>query len=139
LRGDVSEIVNSLLTEIDGIHRRKGVCTIAATNKIEFLDGSIRSRFEEEIEFKLPNAEERRLILEKNASTLPIPLENADMKAISRMTEGFSGRDLSEKVLKVALHQAIMEESNVTQRHLEEALARTKKDMGREPPKEMFT
>jgi AAA family ATPase len=139
LRGDVSEIVNSLLTEMDGIHRRKGVCTIAATNKIDFLDGSIRSRFEEEIEFKLPSIEERRLILEKNALTLPIPLENADLKAISKMTEGFSGRDLSEKVLKVALHQAIMEDCNVTQRHLEEALARAKKDFGREPPKEMFT
>ena len=53
LRGDVSEIVNSLLTEMDGISNRTGICTIAATNQIEVLDASVRSRFEEEIEFKL--------------------------------------------------------------------------------------
>ena len=76
LRGDVSEIVNSLLTEMDGISNRLGVCTIAATNQIEVLDASVRSRFEEEIEFKLPNLEERLKLLEKNAATLPLELEN---------------------------------------------------------------
>lgn len=59
LRGDVSEMVNSLLTEMDGISSRLGICTIAATNQIEVLDSSIRSRFEEEIEFKLPDKDER--------------------------------------------------------------------------------
>ena len=38
LRGDVSEIVNSLLTEMDGINPNKGVITIGATNNIETLD-----------------------------------------------------------------------------------------------------
>jgi len=45
LRGDVSEVVNALLTEMDGLHSRQGVCTIAATNKLEYLDASLRSRF----------------------------------------------------------------------------------------------
>jgi AAA family ATPase len=138
LRGDVSEIVNSLLTEMDGIQKRNGVCTIAATNKIEFLDSSIRSRFEEEIEFKLPTAEERRIILEKNAETLPLELDGVDLGTIAKLAEGFSGRDLTEKVLKVALHQAIFENGKITQRHLEDIILRTKKGV-REPPKEMFT
>ncbi len=138
LRGDVSEIVNSLLTEMDGIQKRNGVCTIAATNKIEFLDSSIRSRFEEEIEFKLPTAEERRIILEKNAETLPLELDGVDLGTIAKLSEGFSGRDLTEKVLKVALHQAIFENGKITQRHLEDIILRTKKGV-REPPKEMFT
>jgi AAA family ATPase len=138
LRGDVSEIVNSLLTEMDGIQKRTGVCTIAATNKIEFLDGSIRSRFEEEIEFKLPTAPERRTILEKNVATLPVELDGVDMGIIAKLCEGFSGRDLTEKVLKAALHQAILEGGKITRCHLEDAILRAKKEF-REPPKEMFT
>ena len=37
LRGDVAEIVNSLLTEMDGISENKGVITIGATNNINTL------------------------------------------------------------------------------------------------------
>lgn len=138
LRGDVSEIVNSLLTEMDGIHKRNGVCTIAATNKIEFIDSSIRSRFEEEIEFKLPSIEERLAILEKNAATLPLEMEGVNLKDVAKATDGFSGRDLVEKVLKAALHHAIMDESKITLGHIENAVSKAKKDY-KEPPKEMFT
>jgi AAA family ATPase len=138
LRGDVSEIVNSLLTEMDGISNRKGVCTIAATNQIDVLDASVRSRFEEEIEFKLPDQAERLLLLEKNAATLPVEMEGADLREIARQTEGFSGRDLVEKVLKASLHHAIMDDVNITQRHMEEAVLRTRKHH-REPPREMFS
>jgi AAA family ATPase len=138
LRGDVSEIVNSLLTEMDGIHNRNGVCTIAATNKIEFIDSSIRSRFEEEIEFRLPNTEERLKILENNALTIPVEMEGVDLAEISRQTDGFSGRDLVEKVLKTAIHCAIIEDSKITQRHLLETIPKAKKEF-KEAPKEMFT
>jgi AAA family ATPase len=138
LRGDVSEIVNSLLTEMDGIVNRRGVCTIAATNKIEFIDSSIRSRFEEEIEFKIPGYAERLAILEKNSLTIPVEMEGIDWREIAKLTEGFSGRDLVEKVLKSALHHAIMEEGKINSRHLEEAVLRARRDY-REPPKEMFS
>ena len=137
LRGDVSEIVNSLLTEMDGISCRKGVCTIAATNQMEMLDASVRSRFEEEIEFKLPDKKERLALLEKNAATMPVPMEDVSLEEIASITEGFSGRDLVEKVLKAALHHAIMEESSITQRHIEETVARAKKQY-RPPPRDMF-
>jgi len=137
LRGDVSEIVNSLLTEMDGISCRKGVCTIAATNQIEILDASVRSRFEEEIEFKLPDRDERLALLKKNAATMPLPMQNVNLAEIAVQTEGFSGRDLVEKVLKAALHHAIIEESSITQKHIEETIARAKK-LYRQPPRDMF-
>jgi AAA family ATPase len=138
LRGDVSEIVNSLLTEMDGISNRKGICTIAATNQIEVLDASVRSRFEEEIEFRLPNQAERLQLLEKNAATMPLAMENVSLSEIARQTEGFSGRDLVEKVLKAALHHAIMDDCNITQRHLEETISKARKEY-RQPPREMFS
>jgi len=136
LRGDVSEIVNSLLTEMDGILRRNGVCTIAATNQIEFIDSAVRSRFEEEIEFKLPSQEERLSILERNASTIPLEMEGVELHEIARLAEGFSGRDLVEKVLKPALHHAIIEECPLMQRHLEECIPKARKNYSL-PPREM--
>ncbi len=119
LRGDVAEIVNALLTEMDGIVERPGVCTIGATNRTDTIDPAVRSRFEEEVEFTLPDEKERLAILESNIHTFPIPAKGLDLKQIARMTEGLSGRDLVGKVLKTALHNVIIEErDSVTQNDL---------------------
>jgi len=75
IRGDVSEIVNAILTEMDGIDERDGICTIAATNMMAALDPAVRSRFEEEIEFTLPTIEERYKILQSYTRTFPVKLE----------------------------------------------------------------
>ena len=106
LRGDVSEIVNSLLTEMDGISENESVITIGATNNPSSLDYAVRSRFEEEIEFKLPNDEERLAILENNLKTIPLDY-NLDLNKLVRLTKGLSGRDIKEKILKTALHNTI--------------------------------
>lgn len=125
LRGDVAEIVNALLTEMDGIVERDGICTIGATNRTSTLDPAVRSRFEEEIEFLLPDEEERFKILETNISTFPLPVKDVDVKKIAAMTKGLSGRDLVEKVLKTALHQAIIEDhEEVTGKHFEESVGK---------------
>ncbi|MBE8540603.1 AAA family ATPase [Geoglobus acetivorans] len=137
LRGDVSEVVNALLTELDGIEMNDGICTIAATNRIDMLDASIRSRFEEEIEFRLPGLEERQKILEKNLSDFPVSV-NADLNEIARVTEGFSGRDLVEKVIKASLHRAIVEGKDVL--NTEDfimSISRVSKP-SKQPPKQMF-
>ncbi|NYT19342.1 MAG: AAA family ATPase, partial [Methanosarcinales archaeon] len=110
LRGDVAEIVNALLTEMDGIVERQGVCTIGATNRIDSLDSAVRSRFEEEIEFILPDEQDRHTIIEQNISTFPLPARDIDLKKIAKLTAGLSGRDIVEKVLKNALHQAIIDD-----------------------------
>ena len=137
LRGDVTEIVNALLTELDGIQSNEGICTIAATNRIELLDPSIRSRFEEEIEFKLPSYEERLEILKKNFKDFPIKVR-ANLDLIARSTENFSGRDLVEKVIKASLHRAIAEDKDVIETEdLLSAVERVKTP-SRQPPKHMF-
>ncbi|RAP45413.1 MAG: AAA family ATPase [Methanosphaera sp. rholeuAM6] len=108
LRGDVTEIVNALLTEMDGIEDNDSVITICATNNPSLLDYAVRSRFEEEIEFTLPDSGDRLTILKKNMETLPLECV-FDVDAFVEKTKGFSGRDIKEKVLKTALHKAISE------------------------------
>jgi len=137
VRGDVSEVVNALLSEMDGLRENRGVVTIAATNNPMLLDKAIRSRFEEELNFKIPTDSERLEILQSYARTLPLPLD-ADLKGFVKRIKGFSGRDIKEKLLKAALYKAMLEDSKtVTQRHVEESLKEI--DLGiSKPPGEMF-
>ncbi len=138
IRGDVSEIVNALLTEMDGIDEHEGICTIAATNMLHTLDSAIRSRFEEEIEFSLPTRAERREILSSFAATFPVKLgKDVDMDTLAEYTHGFSGRDIVEKLLKNALHKAILSGSKVKMSHFEEALSELICKRS-EPPRGMF-
>ena len=119
LRGDVSEIVNSLLTEMDGISENESVITIGATNNPTSLDYAVRSRFEEEIEFKLPDDNERKEILEKNLKTIPLEYD-LDITKIVKITKGMSGRDIKEKILKTSLHNAIANDEDVlNMKHIE--------------------
>ncbi|HID42724.1 MAG TPA: AAA family ATPase, partial [Archaeoglobaceae archaeon] len=137
LRGDVSEVVNALLTELDGIQKNDSICTIAATNRVDLLDLSIRSRFEEEIEFTLPNYEERFEILKKNFTDFPVKVD-ANLDIVSKHTEGFSGRDLVEKVIKSALHKAIADGKEVIETEdLIEFVVKIKSP-SKQPPKQMF-
>jgi len=129
LRGDVVEIVNALITEMDGLSERKGVCTIGSTNRIQSLDSAVRSRFEEEIEFILPNDSEIEQILKSNLKTFPLPVDSSlNLSALSKKLSGLSGRDLTDKVLKTALHRAIIEnEPYVKAEYFENALSELKK------------
>jgi len=138
VRGDVSEVVNALLSELDGIRVNAGVVTIAATNSPILLDKAIRSRFEEELEFKAPDTDERLQILEHYARTLPIPV-SADLNSYAVKTKGFSGRDIKEKLLKAALFKAILEDAEeVTEGHMDAAFKEITVALSR-PPGEMFT
>ncbi len=124
IRGDVTEIVNALLTEMDGINDREGICTIAVTNMCDSIDPAIRSRFEEEIEFTLPNEQERYQMLKQYISTFPIKIEkDVNLKKIARLTKGFSGRDIVEKLLKNVLHKAMLSGDTVKKSHFKEVLA----------------
>lgn len=126
LRGDVAEVVNALLTEMDGIQENKGVVTIAATNNPSSIDYAIRSRFEEEIEFKLPNDDERKKIIELNLATFPMEYD-LDVEKLVKLTKRMSGRDIKDKILKNALHNAIINDHDtVTMEDIDFALKVTK-------------
>ncbi|MFX1519893.1 MAG: AAA family ATPase [Promethearchaeota archaeon] len=139
IRGDVSEVVTALLAEMDGIAENKGVVTIGSTNAPKMLDRALRSRFEDEIEFKLPDANDRIEILELYINKLPLPIE-VDIRKLSEDTEGFSGRDLKEKLLKSTLHQALVKSENrITSKQIYETLSLIKKESKHETLRKIFS
>ena len=111
---------------MDGINENDSIITICATNNPSSLDYAIRSRFEEEIEFKLPDDEERLMIIENNLKTMPLDY-NLDLEKIVKQTKGMSGRDIKEKILKTALHNAIATESDIlTMKNIDYSIKSTK-------------
>ena len=126
LRGDVVEIVNSLLTEMDGINDNKAVVTIGATNNPNSIDYAVRSRFEEEIEFVLPDDNERKSIFENNLKTFPLKYD-LNIEKLVKISKNMSGRDIKEKILKTALHHAIShDKETVDNKDVEYALKASK-------------
>lgn len=126
LRGDVTEIVNSLLTEMDGINDNKAVVTIGATNNPNSIDYAVRSRFEEEIEFVLPDDNERKSIFENNLKTFPLKYD-LNIEKLVKISKNMSGRDIKEKILKTALHHAIShDKETVDNKDVEYALKASK-------------
>jgi len=137
LRGDVSEVVNALLTEMDGIKDNEGVVTIAATNNPQQLDYAIRSRFEDEFEFKIPDENERKLMLKQFIETMPCKVK-VSVEELAKISEGMSGRDIKEKLLKSALHKALYEEKKeISMIHFNQAIKNFKSSKNN-PPKGMF-
>ncbi|MGY5871103.1 MAG: AAA family ATPase [Candidatus Thorarchaeota archaeon] len=111
IRGDVSEVVTALLGELDHTAETSGVVVIGATNALPLIDPAIKNRFDTVFEFALPNMAERLGILQYYSKRLPLEID-IDLQEVARMTDGLSGRDLRDRILKESLHIAISDESN---------------------------
>ncbi|TFG33418.1 AAA family ATPase [Candidatus Thorarchaeota archaeon] len=112
IRGDVSEVVTALLGELDHTAGTAGVVVIGATNALPLIDPAIKNRFDTVFEFALPSTEERLSILQNYSKRLPLEME-IDLQEVAKMTEGLSGRDLRDRILKESLHIAISDESSI--------------------------
>jgi transitional endoplasmic reticulum ATPase len=102
--------LTQLLVEIDGIGSHPGVFVIGATNRPDILDQAITrgGRLSRTIWIPLPDLDGRASILELN--TRRMPLGDVDLRAVARVTEGFSGGDL-KAVCQQAAISALMRTS----------------------------
>jgi len=105
-RADETErrIVAQFLSELDGLEDRGDIVVIGATNLIEVIDPAVRrpGRFDEEIEFSLPDAGERRSILKVHSKNMPVS-SSVDFQDIAERARGWSGADLESIVKKAGL------------------------------------
>ncbi|MDR2548223.1 MAG: AAA family ATPase [Rickettsiales bacterium] len=102
-----NDVINKLLTELDGLNPREGVIVIAATNHLEYLgEALIRSgRLSEHIDIPLPDKDLREkilnLYLDKGLDKEHVTTEvNVKELANDEKTGGFSGADLKDLVNK---------------------------------------
>ncbi|OPY41341.1 MAG: VCP-like ATPase [Methanoregulaceae archaeon PtaU1.Bin222] len=104
--GAMKRAVNALLKNIDQVSLiRHGVLLIGATNHPQLLDDAAWRRFDEVVEFGLPDRLMRLAILEKVSSGMK---HSCDLPGLADLTEGFSGADL-RIMIKEALLSSLMD------------------------------
>lgn len=90
-----ARVVNTLLTELDGLGTRQGIYVIAATNRPDIIDPAMLrpGRLETLLFVNLPSPLERVEILQTLVRKLPIEFSE-QMRRLAEECEGFSGADL---------------------------------------------
>lgn len=102
-----ARVVNTLLTELDGLSKREGIYIIGATNRPDIIDPAMLrpGRLETLLFVDLPGVEERVEILHTLIRNLKIPFAE-DIAEVAKGCDGFSGADL-ESLLRRAGYAAI--------------------------------
>ncbi len=108
--------VNTLLKAIDEISLvDDGVLLIGATNHPNLLDRAAWRRFDEIVDFPLPDMEMRKKILDIVLSKVK---GDFDIQKIAEMTDRFTGSDLRMVVREAVLHSLIEDRTYITQSDL---------------------
>jgi len=110
-----ARVVNTLLTELDGLSAREGIYMIAATNRPDIIDPAMLrpGRLETLLFVGLPGPEERVEILRALIRKTPINEELSKVARNERCTN-FTGADLSS-LMRKAGQEALRRESEVVE------------------------
>lgn len=98
-----SRVVNTLLTELDGLNDRKGIFVVGATNRPDMIDPAMLrpGRLDKTLYIELPSLAERLEILQTLVRACHTPLAlsvNLNDIAYHEKCRNFSGADLSSLV-----------------------------------------
>ncbi len=114
--GVTERVVDTLLTEMDGLQDLKNVVVLAATNRPEDIDPALLrpGRFDKIIEIPMPNAEARLAILKVHTKKMPLD-KDVDLVEIANMTENYTGAEI-ENVVREAGMFAIRSKRDIVKR-----------------------
>jgi transitional endoplasmic reticulum ATPase len=102
------EIVNELLTQMDGVKKVTGtVFVLAATNHLDVVDAAVLSRFEDRVEVPNPGERERHRMVQSFIGRRRTDFDvDAVAAEIAAGTAGLSGRDLMSLVRRASQQSA---------------------------------
>jgi len=118
-------MVNTLLSEMEGLEELRGVVVIGATNRPDLMDPALLrpGRFDGVVLVPPPDEKARLSILKVHVMNMSLS-DDVKLKDLAKGTVGFSGADieaLCRKAGMIALHENI-KINNVSAKHFEEAL-----------------
>lgn len=96
----VEDIVTSFIAQWDGFGAQDSVWVVGASNRRDLIDPAVLSRFEEQVEIGLPDAEQRGRILHAHLQRMGLPGTLPD--TAPELTAGLSGRDLASVARRLA-------------------------------------
>ena len=112
--------VNTLLKAIDEISLvRDGVLLVAATNHPHLLDRAVWRRFDEIVDFPLPDKQIRKDILDCITKNIDSEINTEEL---SELTDGYSGSDLRVAVKDAVLSALLTDRTKLSQQDLLKAI-----------------
>jgi transitional endoplasmic reticulum ATPase len=105
--GVAERVVDTMLTEMDGLSNMKNVLVIAATNRPDMMDPALLrpGRFDKIIEIPMPDKKTRYEILKVHTKKMPLA-KDVDMEELTRLTENYTGAEI-ENITREAGMSAI--------------------------------
>lgn len=121
-------LLNTLLTEMDGIESSKNIIVLGATNRPDMLDPALMrpGRFDRIVYVPVPEKVGREEILKIHASEVPIKNKDKIIHLVAEQTEGYTGADI-EALVREAAMIALRENRDakeVTETHFKKAMER---------------
>ncbi len=100
-------IVDTLLTEIDGMQESKNVFILAATNRPDVIDPALLrpGRFDKIIEIPMPDEQSRLAIIKVHTKRMPLA-KDVSLESLAKDTENYTGAEL-ENLIREAVMNAI--------------------------------
>jgi transitional endoplasmic reticulum ATPase len=130
----VSErVVDTLLTEMDGLNDMKNVVVIAATNRPEDIDPALLrpGRFDKVIEILMPDAAARLEIFKVHTKRMPID-KDVDLLELANMTEEYTGAEIENIVREAGMNAIRNRRSSVRKEDFMKALHEIKPTVPKE-------
>ncbi len=116
-------VVDTLLTELDGLSGLKNILVIAATNRPDIIDPALLrpGRFDKIIEIPMPDKEARMEILKVYLKKMPIA-KDVKVEELANATEGYTGAELENLTREAGMNAIRANRDNVTGVDFETAL-----------------
>jgi len=122
-------VVNTILSELDGLEELQNVVVIGATNRPTLIDPALLrpGRFDELIYVGPPDTAGRRRILAIHTEGMPLS-GDVDLESLARRTDRFTGADLEDLVRRAGLTalRRGLDAAQVTMADFETALSETR-------------
>ena len=122
-------VVNTILSEMDGLEELQNVVVIGATNRPTLIDPALLrpGRFDDLIYVGTPDVAGRRRILAIHTRNMPLA-KDVDLEALAKRTDRFTGADLEDLVRRAGLTalRRALDSGEVTMADFEAAMTETR-------------
>ena len=125
--GVTERVVDTLLTEMDGLSELKGVVVIGATNRPDAIDPALLrpGRFDKIIEIPMPDREARLEIFKVHTKRMPLA-KDVKLEELAELTEGYTGAEIENVVREAGMNAIRANRNEVTREDFLNALKEIK-------------
>jgi transitional endoplasmic reticulum ATPase len=116
-------VVDTLLTEMDGLHETKSVFVLAATNRPDAIDPAIMrpGRFDKIIEIPMPDESTRIAIFKVHTRKMPLG-KDVSPDLLGKLSENYTGAEIENVVREAGMNAIRAKREIVTKSDFEKAL-----------------